>query len=221
MGDKVFIYMLLLGGTIFGQVGINTTSPAATLDINGDIAIRSITEEFNAGIAKDSVLVISADGIVRTIPANDVVNEGIPSLVRGEFSASGGISISLASGTSILPFDTETLDVLNEYDTSTYIFTAKEDGIYQVYVQIEANGSLSVATSFGVSILHNGTRVATANFANIGVLGITVTPPFRNTTTLLQLSAGDTLQFNLDSSLLSASINGNTTNSFFTIQQIR
>tara|TARA_B100000508_G_scaffold35251_1_gene27348 strand:- start:1429 stop:2094 length:666 start_codon:yes stop_codon:yes gene_type:complete len=221
MGRIFILVMLLQSVYTSSQVGINTTSPLATLDVNGNMALRSVTEELKPSIAKDSILVVSDDGIVKTITANTVVNEAIPSLVRGDFASSGAITLSILSGSSIIPFDQKTIDVLDEFNTSTHVYTAKNDGIYQIYVQIEANGSLAVATDFGVSILHNGVTVATANYANVGILSINATPPFRSTTTLLVLNAGDTVQFNLDSSLLTADLSGSNFNSFFTIHQLR
>ena len=152
MGRIFILVMLLQSVYTSSQVGINTTSPLATLDVNGNMALRSVTEELKPSIAKDSILVVSDDGIVKTITANTVVNEAIPSLVRGDFASSGAITLSILSGSSIIPFDQKTIDVLDEFNTSTHVYTAKNDGIYQIYVQIEANGSLAVATDFGVSI---------------------------------------------------------------------
>ena len=223
MGDNLLIGMLFLTVTAFSQVGVNTTNPLATLDINGNLAIRTVPVETNKDIAKDSLLVISSDGIVKTISANDVVNKGIPSIAKGNFSSSGGISISLLSGSSIIPFDNESFDLNDEYDTGTYTFTAKDDGIYQVYVQIETQTAIGIATNFGISIRHNGTTIATSNFANVGVLGVNVTPPFRNTSTFIEVAAGDTISFNLDGDIALGTVNlsGASFNSFFTINQIR
>ncbi|MBW2937574.1 complement C1q domain-containing protein [Aureisphaera sp. CAU 1614] len=223
MGDNLLLGMLFITITAFSQVGVNTTNPLTTLDINGNLAIRTVPVETNKDIAKDSILVISTDGIVKTISANDVVNKGIPSIAKGNFSASGAIAVSLLTGSSTIPFDNESFDLSNEYDTSSYTFTALEDGIYQVYVQIETHTTIGTATNFGVSIRHNGSVIATSSFANVGVLGVNVTPPFRNTSTFIQVTAGDTINFSLEGDIALGTVNlsGDGSNSFFTINQIR
>ncbi|MCB0457388.1 MAG: hypothetical protein KDC91_06555 [Flavobacteriaceae bacterium] len=223
MGDKLLLGLFLISFSALSQVGINTTVPAATLDINGDLAIRTVPVEPNKDIAKDSILVISKEGIVKTISARDIISKGIPSIAKGNFSTPGAVSVSLLTGTAILPFDNEEFDLNNEYDTSTYTFTAKQDGIYQVYVQIETNSAIGVATNFGVSIRHNGTMIATSNFANVGIAGVNVTPPFRSTSTFIQVITGDTINFHLEGSIALGTIplSGQDFNSFFTINQIR
>ena len=62
MGDNLLLGMLFITITAFSQVGVNTTNPLATLDINGNLAIRTVPVETNKDIAKDSILVISTDG---------------------------------------------------------------------------------------------------------------------------------------------------------------
>ena len=51
---KVLLFFLF-SIPIFSQVGIGTTQPMATLDINGDLMIRKITEELDIQIAEDSI----------------------------------------------------------------------------------------------------------------------------------------------------------------------
>lgn len=227
MNLKLFYLLFFITtSSLFSQVGINTLSPTATLDINGDLRIRTITEELVPDVAKDSLLVISRDGIVKSMPAKEAIKAGVPTAVKGSFSSGGLINLSLLSGSVLLPFDNEDFDENNEYDTSTYTFTAKQDGIYSVATQIKASSTISVATNFGVRILHNGTVISRNSFANIGVTiivtTINVTPPTRQTQTLVQLSEGDTITFELEGTgIASLDILGDDIDSQFTIYQIR
>ena len=227
MNLNLFYFLFFItASSVFSQVGINTQSPTASLDINGDLRIRTITEELVPDVAKDSVLVISRDGTVKSMPAKKVIKAAVPTAVKGSFSSGGLISLSLLSGSAVLPFDSEDFDENNEYDTSTYTFTAKQDGIYSVSTQIKASSTISVATNFGVRILHNGTVISRNSFANIGVTvvvtTINVTPPTRQTQTLVRLSEGDTITFELEGSGIgSLDIIGSDIDSQFTIYQIR
>ena len=110
-----------------------------------------------------------------------------------------------------------------EYDTSTYTYTATDAGIFEIYVQIEADATIGIATNFGVKIMHNGVVAQRNSFANVGVLGANVTPPLRSVQTLLQLNIGDTINFEVEGDIALGSVNliGNDLDSFFTIHQVR
>jgi hypothetical protein len=141
--------------------------------------------------------------------------------VKGSFSSASDVTLTLAAGASKINFDFEDFDINNEFDTATSEFTAKQDGIYQVTVQIKATSAIAIATNFGVGILKNGTVINRTSFANIGVLGVNVTPPTRSVTTLVSLNTGDTISFNVLSTLVSLSILGTNEDCSFNIQQIR
>jgi hypothetical protein len=49
------LLMFFIGITSYSQVGINTTEPTTTLDVNGDMRIRGLRENENAIIAKKIV----------------------------------------------------------------------------------------------------------------------------------------------------------------------
>lgn len=224
---KFTLLILLVSLPAIAQVGIGTTAPTATLDIDGNLRIRNTVAETITEIAKDSVLLISRDGTVKTIPSKEVVRTALLSAVKGVFSSTGINTISLGAGLSsdTIPFDSEEFDLNDEYDTATHVFTAQQDGVYDVSVQINSSGGLAVATNYGVSILKNGTVVARENFANINIsiltIDLNVTPPVRSAKTIVQLNAGDTISFEIFSNLLSVGLLGNAYDSFFTIVQIR
>ena len=72
-------------------------------------------------------------------------------------------------------------------------------------------------------VLKNGAVEVRNSFANLGALGSNVTPPVRNTQTLLELLVGDTIQFQIegDISLGSVDLLADNRDSFFTINQVR
>ncbi len=223
---KICLLSLVFNFTlIYSQVGIGTTSPTASLDVNGTLRVRTTNTQLSESVAKDSVLVSDGIGNIGRISTKKIFESHIKTFIKGNFSSGSLIGISLISNTAIIPFSTVDFDVNNEYNTSTNIFTAKQDGIYAIYVQIKASG-IGVATNYGVQVLKNGNVVAQNSFANVGisVLGtgvVNVTPPIRNVQTLLQLASGDTVQFNITSTLLSVSLLGNNEDCYFTIHQVR
>lgn len=206
---------------VFSQVGIGTVTPTADLDVNGTLRVRTSSTTANVSAAKDSILVTDNLGNVKRISAKTVIESHLKTFVKGYFASSSDVSLTLVSSTKIIPFDSEEFDLNNEFDTSTSVFTAKQAGIYEITVQIEATSAISVATDFGVVILKNGTIVNRNSFANIGILGINATPPSRSINTLVSLGVGDTINFNVVGSLVSLGLIGNKEDSYFTIHQVR
>ena len=217
--------VLLFSIQLFSQVGIGTTEPTASLDINGNLRIRNIQEETEEKIAADSILVISRDGTVNRISSKKVYDSNIKTAIRGNFSGTGNINITLGSNVARIPFNTVDFDINNEFDTTNSTFTAKQDGIYQVYTQINSSSGLAVSTNYGIRILKGTEIIAQENFSNINIsvltLNINITPPVRNVQTLVQLSKGETISFQLFTNLLNVNLLRSKTDSFFTIHQIR
>ncbi|CAM4330278.1 hypothetical protein [Flavobacterium terrigena] len=206
---------------VFSQVGVGTTTPTADLDVNGTLRVRTSNTTTNNTAAKDSILVTDNLGNVKRISSKTVIESHLKTFVKGAFVSSSDVSLTLLAGTKIIPFDFEEFDLNNEFNTSTSVFTVKQDGIYEINIQIKATSAISVATDFGVVILKNGTIVNRNSFANIGILGINATPPSRSINTLVSLTIGDTISFNVVASLLSLGLIGNREDCYFTIHQVR
>lgn len=216
----LFVFLLFINKN-FGQVGIGTTAPTAQLDVNGDLRIRTSVLTNRLSAAKDSILVVDDVGNVSRVSSKTVFESNIKSCVKGYFASSSDVALTLLAGASKIGFDSEEFDLNDEFNTSTSEFTAKQNGIYQVSVQIKATSAIAIATNFGVAILKNGTVINRTSYANVGVLGVNVSPPIRTVTTLVSLNTGDTISFNVLSTLLSLNVLGTREDCNFTIQQIR
>lgn len=219
---KIYLLFFLFSfAYTFSQVGIKTTSPTADLDVNGTLRVRTLDTNPNETAAKDSVLVSDNVGNVKRISSKKIIESHLKTFVKGSFVSSSDVSLTLSSGAKKIPFDYEEMDTNNEFDTTTSTYTAKQDGIYQIMVQIEATSAIAIAADFGVAILKNGTIINRNAFANIGLLSVNVTPPVRTIQTLVALSTGNTISFNVVSSLGSLGILGSKEDCFFTINQVR
>lgn len=224
---KLLIILLLASAGGFAQVGIGTLSPAATLDINGNAKVRTIAASTLEAVAKDSVLVIDR-GFINRIPTKSIIESHFKTFIKGGFTGTPDQAITLTSGVAKLQFNAEDFDENNEYNTSgsSYEFIAKNAGLYAIDVQIKAGSAIAVSPDFGVAImktpLSTGTAVIVAkqSFANIGVLGINVTPPVRFVRSLVKLVAGDKIFFNVYNNL-SLGVVSAPEESYFTIQQVR
>lgn len=215
------ILLLLSMRVIVAQVGIGTTSPTAQLDVNGNLRVRTTVLTNNISAAKDSILVVDNIGNVKRVTSKTVFESNLKTCVKGSFNSSSDVTLTLLANACKIGFDFIEFDLNNEFDTALSEFTAKQDGIYQVTVQIKATSAIAVATNFGVAILKNGTVINRTSFANVGVVGVNVTPPVRTVSTLVSLNTGDTISFNVLSTLLSLNLLGTREDCNFTINQIR
>jgi C1q domain len=221
MKKKLLIILFILPISILAQVGIETTSPTKTLDVNGEMRVRITSTNLNDPAAKDSILVVDNLGNINRTSSKKVVNSYLKTVVKGKFSSSSVINLSLISSKALIPFDAVEFDINSEFNTSTNTFTAKQDGIYSIKIQIKSDATVGAATNFGVAISKNGSIISRNSFANISLLSTNVTPPIRSLESLVQLNTGDTINFNIVSDLISVSILGTSEDCFFTIQQIR
>ncbi|PKA82623.1 hypothetical protein ATE92_0757 [Ulvibacter sp. MAR_2010_11] len=190
---------------VLSQVGVGTVNPTAALDINGDLRIRTIISETDLEIAKDSVLVISRDGTVKSITSEAIFNSVKKTVTKANFLGTTDLDINLLSGSPILlPFDGELIDLNEEYDTSSYSFTPKQDGYYRIFgtVNLAPDDLLGATSSLGVSLqVRNGaTVISEASSALVGaIVGTTdiYLQPIRTVQTIAYLTTSDVIGFYL------------------------
>lgn len=219
---KIYLlYFIFYLTPIFSQVGIETTAPTASLDINGNLRVRSSNATSNETAAKDSILVTNNLGNVMRISSQKVIQSYFKTCIKGSFTSSSDVSLTLSSGAKKIPFDYIEFDSNNEFNTSNSTFTATQGGIYSIDIHIKSTSAIGVALDFGVAILKNGTVITRDSFANIGILSINATPPVRSSRTLISLAPGDTITFSVLSSLGSLNILGSKEDCYFTIHQVR
>jgi BclA C-terminal domain len=219
---KIYLlYFIFYLTPIFSQVGIETTNPTASLDINGDLRVRNSSATINETAAKDSILVTNNLGNVMRISSQKVIQSYFKTCIKGSFTSSSDVSLTLSSGAKKIPFDYIEFDSNNEFNTSNSTFTATQGGIYSIDIHIKSTSAIGVALDFGVAIVKNGTVITRDSFANIGILSINATPPVRSSRTIISLAPGDTITFSVLSSLGSLNILGNKEDCYFTIHQVR
>lgn len=217
------LFFLMIGITCYAQVGINTEDPQATLDINGNLRIRTV-EKCSGLPCIDSILVKTNGGYIQSISKAQLAISNNVSFVSGTGSGSTILAnVIIISDWRRIQFDKEIIDENNDFDVITNTFTAPKDGIYKVYVQSKTSSLIS-AGDFGVGIfvqrgMNAPELVAEENYVNVSVLGISVSPPTRSTQILLALNFGDKIIFGVKS-ILSVDILSETS-SFFTINQVK
>lgn len=228
MKTKLTLLMIVLVSTInplIAQVGINTENPQASLDVNGDLKVRTVP----INNTSTDLLVLGADNSLHrnTTFLSSYAN-------RSFVGATGGTTISLLnltllSGWNKIPFSSEEFDIQNNYDnTTTYEFTAPNAGLYRIYAQFETTGVVT-AGEVGVAIFKKGvgdllyTLLAQESYLNVSIsvltVGVGVSPPTRKVEKLVRLVMGDIITFGAKVPALSVTLAGGS-KSFFTIEQV-
>ena len=188
-----------------GNVGIGTTSPAAKLDVNGNIKIADGSQGAN------KVLTSDANGVAswRTATVDNTVADPFtnPYLI-----ASGGTNIAYAGGagwteggTGVNCLLNESVDTHNVYNPSTGIVTISENGFYLVrpeiaYSNVPATGSVFDGTSgkwdIYLNLKANGAPFSTPIAIKEAIVTRGITSPgingwYLDASTTIYLKAGD------------------------------
>ena len=72
-----FILLLFLNNIITAQVGIETTSPTATLDVNGTVRVRNLTSLNSEPAIKDSIVISDGLGNIKRVSSKQIYNNNI------------------------------------------------------------------------------------------------------------------------------------------------
>lgn len=226
MIKKVLFFIVAVStiSPVLAQVGINTEDPQASLDVNGDLKVRTVAVDN----ISSSILVLDANNVVHR--NTTLLGDSPQSFVE----ATGGSAITLLSATLLsgwnkIPFSVEEFDEHNDYSTTTYEFTAPQAGIYNVYVQLETTGLVS-AGEVGVAIFKKTFGASTYNllaqesYINVSInvlgIGVAVSPPTRSAQRLVKLAVGDVIAFGAKVPVLSVTLVGGS-KTFFTIEQVK
>lgn len=221
------LFLIMLGvffSIIDGQVGINTQSPKATLDVNGDVRIRKVDTLASSETVK-KLLVLNDNNVVNQVDFSRIQLSMGNAIVKGIGGTGFSLlSISLLNGWFQVSFPMVEIDDGSNYDLTQQEFTTPNTGIYDIHFFLEMASLLSISTT-GIGIFKvdgiSGIRtlLSEESFANINILGIGVSPPTRSTETLVKLNAGDKIVFGMKGiTLANIGLLENSKAQFFIIQ---
>lgn len=207
------LVMLCVSSIIYaqsGNVGINTTNPQATLDVNGNLKVRTV-ETVTSASNDQAVLLIdksaSGDFVLKEIAVSNFL--GSTGAGSSAYSAHRNGSWSLLNinlGGSTYPISLSGNDT-RIGDSALFtdgVYTAPISGIYDVNFEVQLSGVDLTVLSGKSLVLYKNTAVWQTKPFNgvrveVGPLPV-ATIPVTSTSlhSLVQLDAGDTLTFALN-----------------------
>lgn len=226
----VLAFASLVG--IRAQVGINTTNPTATLDVNGNLKIREVPQVLALpgyqimAVNQGSFEVAEVDPQILLSAAN--TNSSVYSAAKN-----GGITLlalSLFGNWKQINFTLtdKRLGISTLFSENDYSYVVPSSGVYAVSFYFRYGNGLqsSVLTGNpGIGIIKNSggafTTLDTRQFSgiNLGIVALTVSESVINS--LYTLQAGDKLYFGLSgSSVLNLSVLGSNTNTSFSVYKV-
>ncbi|MDR6513989.1 hypothetical protein [Chryseobacterium camelliae] len=230
---KTKFYTLLLSIAaipVFSQVGINTTTPQSTLDVNGNVIIRQTPQ--GSSVSGYQVLAINQTNseVSRLDPA--LLSGGgstVNSSVYAARKASGSVTL-LSLG--IFPSGFRAVNFVNAertvgqaslFSDNDNTYTVPSTGVYAIGFYFRYGTGLQAAllpNSPGVGLVRTRAGVSTVidsrsfSGANLVLLSLTISES--NVNSLYPLQAGDKISFGLTgSSLLDGSILATSTSNFY------
>lgn len=220
-----------------GAVGINTTTPQATLDINGNLKIRQApTAATTTGY---QVLAINQNTggdfeVSRINPqliADLATGGGTTGVAASVYAARKTAGVTLIAA-SVFPTGFQAVNFINAERTvgSTAVFNDQDNtyivpstGVYAMGFSFRYGTGIQAAllsNAPGVGIVRTRNSVSTLidsrsfSGANLGILSLTISES--SVSSLYPLQAGDRISFGLTgSSLLDGNILGTSTSSFY------
>ena len=209
MKNELFSLALILGLALpaFSQVGIGTDDPQATLDINGNLKVRTVPEvttvtndyfilmQNNSTAGDTEIIRISSDNFASPAASTAYAAEsdGGWSLLDLGISGTNWNRLNLSSGDTTIGDPTH-------FVNGTY--TAPSSGVYMVNYefQLEAGVDITLLGNKRLGLIKNGVVIEDKVFdgvrVDLGPLNVATVPvTSTNINKMVMLEAGDTLTF--------------------------
>lgn len=208
----LFFFMLLLA-----QVGINTTTPHATLDVNGNLAIRDVQAAASA-TNYNFIVQNSSTKIVEKVNANFVLGTN-STIVKAEITS--GISLltlGAFAGFQKVDFSSGNIPIDNgaNFNVTTDVYKVPSTGIYSIdYVLKYGNGvqisALALGSPPSIGILkYDGTNNSILDqhlFSGVNVpLLLNIIISSERINSIYQLSKDDEISFGYNAGGISLSV---------------
>lgn len=223
----IFLFQLC-----FSQVGINTTTPQATLDVNGNLIVRTVNSATPA-VTYDFLVHNNSTKEVEKFSGNFTTGSTANTTIA-KVADSDGISLlsgSLFAGWRKINFSASNISINpgNNFSATSDFYTVPSNGIYKIVFEFRyGTGVLASLLNFNgtpsIGILkHTGgtyTVLDSRKFSGVSVpLLASIIVSNTSIDSIYQLSAGDQLSFEVNDGGLSLNLLSSSYATFY-VQKI-
>ncbi|GGE88060.1 hypothetical protein SAMN05443634_10759 [Chishuiella changwenlii] len=204
MKANLTLLALALLTNTYAQVGINTSNPTSSLDVNGNARVRQIDD-----LTETPEYLLTADeqGNIKKVETS-IVNNGTPASYSPKMAGIFRLTTDVTCSTCdrrIIPFNQNVVSN-DEYlqINSNGVYTILSSGLYQFTVQVGVN-SVTANSDIIIGILNtSGNWIGRATFSTSNT-----NRQFRVYTTTLQFNEGD--RFSVGINMTTGSVQGTQT----------
>lgn len=213
MKNYFYLFVLfLMTKMLHAQVGINTENPKSTLDINGNLKIRTLSVIPTHPTSDQIILLVDKTSTTGDFEVKQISTDVLMDTHAYYASKSGGwtlVDLGLGNfwgrvnltGTSDTKLGSQTV-----FTNGTY--TAPVKGVYSVFYEFQFPAGVNLEALGGkkIGLIKNGTQVWDEKLfegVRVSLLGVTlasVPVTATNMTSLIHLNAGETITFAVNSS---------------------
>lgn len=230
----IFLGLFATGIAQTGNVGINTTTPTATLDVNGNAKLRTtpnsttLTGHQVLGIDTTTKEVKTLDSSLFT--ASSSTNTTIAS--ASSITTGTLLGLTLNTGYDIVKFPLASVKSFSSnYNATTGVYTVPSNGIYVVKFNyrygdgVQLNALSLTGGMPGIGVFRNGTQLEESLFsgANVSLLGLGILSVLISNTfidSVYQFTAGDQITFRSNRAGLNLILLSDTINTSMTVYKI-
>lgn len=233
MKTKIYSLLLALSAVpVFSQVGINTSAPAATLDVNGNVKVRTtpaapaLTGYQILGLNTATAEVAQVDPQLLINSATTAANTNTTVFAAKKTTGISLLSLSLfPTGFRVVNFLAAERSIGSAalFGDTDHNYTIPSTGVYAIGFSFRYGTGLQasiLANSPGIGIFRDrggvGTIIDSRAFSGANLILLSLTISETSINSVYSLQAGDKISFGLTgSSLLDGGLLGSSVGSFF------
>lgn len=203
-------FLILVFITIFycvyaqtGNVGINTETPSATLDINGNLKIRATP---NSAVV-DGHKLLMIDNIskeVKTIDASALGSSTNNSIAKAEAIGNGAdLGLTSNNGYQKINFLNSPTFSGSAFNLTNDVYTVPANGIYAVkfiykYGDGIQAGTLAVSGYPRIGVFNGATMIEETKFSVVNAASLSILSSTAMISSVFSFSAGDEISFHMN-----------------------
>ncbi|WP_414845678.1 hypothetical protein [Chryseobacterium sp. IT-36CA2] len=170
MKKQISLLIFTLSTITYGQIGINTPTPTNTLDINGDLRVRSTVT--NTSTNNLDVLMSNNTGVVSRITTQNFLKDLKTPANIFNAEQTTNLTDNLSGNNTVNKVQFGTINLIDTnagtWNSNTNIYTVTKAGIYHIVAGVLLNNAGS-NTSLRI---YAGTGPTPANLLQVGGIGL-------------------------------------------------